>query len=65
MDGWDEFDPKDIIDSDCLIKTVGFFVAENRHYIYLVQSKSIDEEGETVMSNMAILKKQITEVKEL
>lgn len=58
-DGWIEFKESDIIDSDVLVDTVGFFVGEDKHYIHLSQSKSHEESGETNMNIMSILKRQI------
>lgn len=61
-DGWIEFDESDIIDSDVLIDTVGFFVGEDKHYVHL--SQSLAQEDGMTMQVMSILKKQITEVHE-
>lgn len=62
-DGWLEFNESDIIDSDVLIETVGFFMAEDKHYTHIAQSKAVEDE--TIMQVMSIMKKQITKVEEL
>ena len=59
-DGWLKFNQADIIDSDVLVHTVGFFMGEDKLYIHLAQSISEEDDGES-MQIMSILKQQIVD----